>query len=93
MGAAGVIASWLHTRESRNKETTLVKRRRKKTTAPKEPEAKQGDYLVGMDENVLVLNRTYANRSNAEHAEKMQRECLQRGVALFSLLISKRKCR
>ncbi len=93
MGAAGVIASWLHTRESRNKETTLVKRRRKKTTAPKEPEAKQGDYLVGMGENVLVLNRTYANRSNAEHAEKMQRECLQRGVALFSLLISKRKCR
>jgi hypothetical protein len=38
----------------------------RKTTKPKEPEAKQGDYLVGTDENVLVLNRTYANRSNAE---------------------------
>ncbi|MFB4605078.1 phage late control D family protein, partial [Enterobacter hormaechei subsp. steigerwaltii] len=76
----GVIASWLHTREPKKKETAKVKRRRKKTTAAKEPEAKQGDYLVGTDENVLVLNRTYANRSNAERAAKMQWERLQRGV-------------
>ncbi|EAB7708376.1 TPA: phage late control D family protein [Salmonella enterica] len=84
----GVIASWLHTREPRIKETTSVKRRRKKTTTPKEPEAKQGDYLVGTDENVLVLNRTYANRSNAERAAKMQWERLQRGVASFSLQLA-----
>ncbi|EMB4689244.1 phage late control D family protein [Citrobacter farmeri] len=84
----GVIASWLHTREPRKKETTSVKRRRKKTTKPKEPEAKQGDYLVGTDENVLVLNRTYANRSNAERAAKMQWERLQRGVASFSLQLA-----
>ncbi|EAN8733879.1 hypothetical protein HNE72_003817 [Salmonella enterica] len=84
----GVIASWLHTREPRKKETTRVKRRRKKATTPKEPEAKQGDYLVGTDENVLVLNRTYANRSNAERAAKMQWERLQRGVASFSLLLA-----
>jgi hypothetical protein len=32
------------------------------------------DYLVGTDENVLVLNRTYANRSNAERAAKMNWE-------------------
>lgn len=70
------------------KETTSVKRRRKKTTTPKEPEAKQGDYLVGTDENVLVLNRTYANRSNAERAAKMQWERLQRGVASFSLQLA-----
>lgn len=49
---------------------------------------KQGDYLVGTDENVLVLNRTYANRSNAERAAKMQRERLQRGVASFSLQLA-----
>ncbi|ETC69294.1 late control, partial [Salmonella enterica subsp. enterica serovar Cerro str. 5569] len=62
----GVIASWLHTREPKKKEVTKVKRRRRKKTAkPKEPEAKQGDYLVGTDENVLVLNRTYANMANA----------------------------
>lgn len=89
-GAAltGVIASWLHTREPRKKETTSVKRRRKKTTTPKEPEAKQGDYLVGTDENVLVLNRTYVNRSNAERAAKMQWERLQCGVASFSLQLA-----
>ncbi len=84
----GVIASWLHTREPKKKETAKVKRRRKKTTAAKEPEAKQGDYLVGTDENVLVLNRTYANRSNAERAAKMQWERLQRGVATFSLQLA-----
>lgn len=85
----GVIASWLHTREPKKKETTQVKRRSKKTTTPtKEPEAKQGDYLVGTDENVLVLNRTYANRSNAERAAKMQWERLQRGVASFSLQLA-----
>ncbi|EGI5858655.1 phage late control D family protein [Salmonella enterica subsp. enterica serovar Madelia] len=84
----GVIASWLHTREPRKKETTSVKRRRKKAATPKEPEAKQGDYLVGTDENVLVLNRTYANRSNAERAAKMQWERLQRGVASFSLQLA-----
>ncbi|QLY61699.1 phage late control D family protein [Citrobacter freundii] len=83
----GVIASWLHTREPTKKETTGVKRR-KKTTTPKEPEAKQGDYLVGTDENVLVLNRTYANRANAERAAKMQWERLQRGVASFSLQLA-----
>lgn len=84
----GVIASWLHTREPKKKETAKVKRRRKKTTTTKEPEAKQGDYLVGTDENVPVLNRTYANRSNAERAAKMQWERLQRGVATFSLQLA-----
>lgn len=84
----GVIASWLHTREPRKKEITSVKRRRRRATAPKEQEAKQGDYLVGTDENVLVLNRTYANRSNAERAAKMQWERLQRGVASFSLQLA-----
>jgi len=84
----GVIASWLHTREPKKKETTKVKRRRKKTAAPNAPEEKQGDYLVGTDENVLVLNRTYANRGNAERAAKMQWERLQRGVASFSLQLA-----
>ncbi|EOV9576529.1 contractile injection system protein, VgrG/Pvc8 family [Cronobacter sakazakii] len=85
----GVIASWLHTREPKKKEVTKVKRRRRKKTAkPKEPEAKQGDYLVGTDENVLVLNRTYANRANAERAAKMQWERLQREVASFSLQLA-----
>ncbi|EKH2362097.1 TPA: phage late control D family protein [Escherichia coli] len=84
----GVMASWLHTRESAKKESTTVKRKRRTKKQKKEPEAKQGDYLVGTDENVLVLNRTYANRSNAERAAKMQWERLQRGVASFSLQLA-----
>lgn len=84
----GVIASWLHTREPAKNESTTVKRKRRTKKQKKEPEAKQGDYLVGTDENVLVLNRTYANRSNAERAAKMQWERLQRGVASFSLQLA-----
>ena len=84
----GVIASWLHTREPAKKESTTVKRKRRTAKQKKEPEAKQGDYLVGTDENVLVLNRTYANRGNAERAAKMQWERLQRGVASFSLQLA-----
>ncbi|EFA4127401.1 phage baseplate assembly protein V [Escherichia coli O13] len=84
----GVIASWLHTSEPAKKESTTVKRKRRTKKQKKEPEAKQGDYLVGTDENVLVLNRTYANRSNAERAAKMQWERLQRGVASFSLQLA-----
>ncbi|MDM2930242.1 GPO family capsid scaffolding protein [Citrobacter sp. Cm046] len=87
----GVIASWLHTREPKKKEAVAVKRKRKrkkKATTVKEPEAKQGDYLMGTDENVLVLSRTYANRSNAERAAKMQWERLQRGVASFSMQLA-----
>ncbi len=83
-----MIASWLHTREPKKKEETKIKRRRK-TTKKKEPEAKQGDYLTGTDENVLVLSRTYANRSNAERAAKMQWERLQRGVATFSIQLAR----
>lgn len=75
-------------REPAKKESTTVKRKRRTKKQKKEPEAKQGDYLVGTDENVLVLNRTYANRSNAERAAKMQWERLQRGVASLSLQLA-----
>ncbi|HBM8823634.1 TPA: phage late control D family protein [Escherichia coli] len=88
----GAIASvkngnLLFIRQGQGKSTT-VKRKRRTKKQKKEPEAKQGDYLVGTDENVLVLNRTYANRGNAERAAKMQWERLQRGVASFSLQLA-----
>ncbi|WLS79729.1 phage late control D family protein [Erwinia pyri] len=86
----GVIASWLNTREPARKDTSHVRRKRKrKETKKKEPEAKQGDYLIGTDENVLVLSRTYANRGNAERAAKMQWERLQRGVATFFVQLAR----
>ncbi|HHH7214804.1 TPA: phage tail protein [Escherichia coli] len=83
------VLLWLRdTREPAKKESTTVKRKHRTAKQKKEPEAKQGDYLMGTDENVLVLNRTYANRSNAERAAKMQWERLQRGVASFSLQLA-----
>lgn len=42
----GVIASWLHTREPAKKESTTVKRKRRTKKQKKEPEAKQGDYMI-----------------------------------------------
>jgi len=87
----GVTANWLHTREPKKKEQVKVKRRRrkKKNTDPKTPEAKQGEYLIGTDENVLVLGHTYANRVNAERAVKAAWGKLQRGVATFSLQLAR----
>lgn len=38
--------------------------------------------------NGRAINRTYANRANAERAAKMQWERLQRGVASFSLQLA-----
>lgn len=87
----GVTASWLHTREPKQKPAVKVKRRRKKTASKptSAPEQKQGDYLVGTDENVLVLTRTYANRANAERAAKTTWERIQRGAASFSIQLAK----
>ncbi|MCA7001317.1 phage late control D family protein [Dickeya solani] len=85
----GVVANWLHTKEPKKKQEVKVKRRRRRrrtsTKKKKEPEAKQGEYLIGTDENVLVLSRTYANKANAERAAKMNWERLQRGTASFSI--------
>lgn len=86
----GVTASWLHTREPKQKPEVKVKRHRKKTTTKptNAPEPKQGEYLVGTDENVLVLSRTYANRANAERAAKTTWERIQRGAASFSIQLA-----
>lgn len=87
----GVTASWLHTREPKQKPAVKVKRHKKKTTSKptNAPEPKQGDYLVGTDENVLVLSRTYANRANAERAAKASWERIQRGAASFLIQLAK----
>lgn len=87
----GVTANWLHTREPKKKEAVKVKRRRRKTVKKetKAPEPKQGEYLVGTDENVMVLSRTYANRANAERAAKATWGRIQRGAASFSIQLAK----
>ncbi|CNG61151.1 phage late control D family protein [Yersinia similis] len=88
----GVVANWLNTRTT-EKPVVKVKRKRKRkaTTAakPKEPEEKQGEYLIGTDENVLILRTTYASKNNAQRAAKSNWERIQRGVAKFSIQLAK----
>ncbi|WP_033848760.1 phage late control D family protein [Yersinia wautersii] len=88
----GVVANWLNTRTT-EKPVVKVKRKRKckATTAakPKEPEEKQGEYLIGTDENVLTLRTTYASKNNAQRAAKSNWERLQRGAAKFSIQLAK----
>lgn len=88
----GVVANWLNTRTA-EKPVVKVKRKRKRkaTTAakPKEPEEKQGEYLIGTDENVLILRTTYASKNNAQRAAKSNWERIQRGVAKFSIQLAK----
>ncbi|EPZ7023702.1 phage late control D family protein [Serratia marcescens] len=82
----GVVANWLNTRAAKS-ESVKVKRRRKKK--PMVEEEKQGEYLVGSDENVLVLRHTYATKYNAQRAAKANWERIQRGVATFSIQLAR----
>lgn len=88
----GVVANWLNTRTT-EKPVVKVKRKRKRkatsTAKPKEPEEKQGEYLIGTDENVLTLRTTYASKHNAQRAAKSNWERLQRGAAKFSIQLAK----
>ncbi|EPD8213406.1 phage late control D family protein [Yersinia enterocolitica] len=88
----GVVANWLNTRTT-EKPVVKVKRKRKRkattTAKPKEPEEKQGEYLIGTDENVLTLRTTYASKNNAQRAAKSNWERLQRGAAKFSIQLAK----
>lgn len=87
----GVTAHWLNTHEPKKKEQVTVKRKRKTKSKAKtkEPEAKQGDYLMGTEGNVLVLGHTYVSKGNAERAAKVEWEKLQRGVATFSIQLAR----
>ncbi|WP_340610814.1 phage late control D family protein [Xenorhabdus bharatensis] len=84
----GVSASWLNTREPKQKTPVTVKRRKRKAT-PQKKEEKQGDYLVGSEGNVFIMKHTYANKANAERAAKAEWEKIQRGVASFSIQLAK----
>ncbi|EOI6864714.1 phage late control D family protein [Yersinia enterocolitica] len=86
----GVVANWLNTRTT-EKPAVKVKRKckTKSTVKPKEPEEKQGEYLIGTDENVLTLRTTYASKNNAQRAAKSNWERLQRGAAKFSIQLAK----
>ena len=98
----GVTASWLHTRDPKPKKVKLKRKpkekhlralehpaaKKKKTTAKKEPEAREGEYLAGSEDNVFALTTVYATRAAAMCAAKAKWEKLQRGVAEFSLTLA-----
>ncbi|WP_200889036.1 phage tail protein [Yersinia rochesterensis] len=89
---SGGVANWLNTRTTEKPEVKVKRKRKRKTTStakPKEPEEKQGEYLIGTDENVLTLRTTYASKHNAQRAAKSNWERLQRGAAKFSIQLAK----
>ncbi|EMT2451706.1 phage late control D family protein [Salmonella enterica] len=91
----GVVAHYINHNKA-ERETVSVKRRRKTSApAPKAPEpgkrtgnARQGDYLMGSDENVMVLRHTYASEGNARRAARSAWERLQQGTASFSYTLA-----
>ncbi|WP_414147533.1 phage late control D family protein [Erwinia sp. BNK-24-b] len=98
----GVSASWLHTKDPKPKKVKVKRKpkekhlralehpaaKKKKTTATKTPEAKEGDYLAGTEDNVFALTTVYATRAAAMRAAKAKWDKLQRGVAEFSLTLA-----
>lgn len=88
----GVVANWLNTRTTEKPVVKVTRKRKSKATStakPKQPEEKQGEYLIGTDENVLTLRTTYASKHNAQRAAKSNWERLQRGAAKFSIQLAK----
>ncbi|WP_313188934.1 phage late control D family protein, partial [Pantoea sp.] len=98
----GVSASWLHTKDPKPKKVKLQRKpkikhlralehpaaKKKKATAAKMPEAREGDYLAGSEDNVFTLTTVYASKAAAMRAAKAKWEKLQRGVAEFSVTLA-----
>ena len=98
----GVTASWLHTKDPKPKKVKVKRKprekhlralehpaaKKKKVTTTKTPEAREGDYLAGTEDNVFALTTVYATKAAAMRAAKAKWDTLQRGVAEFSLTLA-----
>lgn len=98
----GVSASWLHTKDPKPKKVKLQRKtkvrqlralehpaaKKSKARAAKPPEAKEGDYLAGSEDNVFTMTTVYSSKATAMRAAKAKWEKLQRGVAEFSLTLA-----
>lgn len=99
----GVSATWLHTKEPKPKRVKVQRKKKekhlralqhpaaKKTTAKaqKVPEAKEGEYLAGSDENVFAMTTVYATQKAAMRAAQAKWDKLQRGAAQFSISLAR----
>lgn len=98
----GVTASWLHTKEPKHKKVKVQRKpkerhlralehpaaKKRKAAAAKTPEAKEGDYLAGSEDNVFAITTVYATKAAAMRAAQAKWNKLQRGVAEFSLTLA-----
>lgn len=57
----------------------------KKKAAPKEQEAREGEYMAGEVDNVLALTTIFATKAQAMRAAQVKWDKLQRGIAEFSI--------
>lgn len=91
----GVTAKWLHTKDPKpQKQKVKLKRKPKPAkpgdpqhpkAKPKEPEARQGEYMSGAADNVFALTTVFATKAQAMRAAQAKWDKLQRGVAEFSV--------
>jgi len=98
----GVTASWLHTKEPKPKKVKLQRKKTEphlralqhpkaktiKAKATKEPEARDGEYLAGSEDNVFALTTVFSSKAAAMRAAQAKWEKLQRGVAEFSITLA-----
>lgn len=98
----GVTASWLHTKEPKPKKVKVQRKpkerhlralehpaaKKRKAAPAKTPEAKEGDYLAGSEDNVFAITTVYATKAAAMRAAQAKWNKLQRGVAEFSLTLA-----
>lgn len=98
----GVTARWLNTRQPKPKTVTLKRKPKtqhlralqhpkakpvsKKASKPEAP--REGEYLVGAEDNVFAITTVYATQKAAMRAARAKWEKLQRGVAEFSLSLA-----
>ncbi|MBZ7627883.1 phage late control D family protein [Klebsiella michiganensis] len=97
----GVTAKWLHTKDPKPKKVKIKRKPKEqhlralqhpkaktKKKETKTPEAREGEYMVGEDDNVFALTTIYATKAQAMRAAQAKWDKLQRGVAEFSIRLA-----
>lgn len=97
----GVTAKWLHTKDPKPKKVKIKRKPKEqhlralqhpkakaKKKETKTPEAREGEYMVGEDDNVFALTTIYATKAQAMRSAQAKWDKLQRGVAEFSIRLA-----
>lgn len=97
----GVTAKWLHTKDPKPKKVKIKRKPKEqhlralqhpkaktKKKETKTPEAREGEYMVGEDDNVFALTTIYATKAQAMRAAQAKWDKLQRGVAELSIRLA-----